>query len=110
MKPIRMGKNTILLARVGDNFYAVDNKCPHAEGDLSQGKIEGTIVTCPRHHSQFDLSNGNVVRWTDWTGIKLNAVKVARPPRPLKTYAVKVEGDKVLISHEPIPAAAGQKS
>ena len=29
------------------------------------GKLDGTIVTCPRHYSQFDLADGRVVRWTD---------------------------------------------
>lgn len=39
------------LARIGDNYCAADNRCPHVGGNLSQGKIEGTIVTCPRHGS-----------------------------------------------------------
>jgi 3-phenylpropionate/trans-cinnamate dioxygenase ferredoxin subunit len=88
------------------NFYAVDNRCPHMGGDLSQGKLEKTIVTCPRHHSQFDLSDGHVVRWTDWTGIKLSLAKVARSPRPVKTHHVKVEGGKVWVEMAALPAAA----
>jgi len=63
MKTVTAEGREILLARVGDKYYAVDNRCPHMKGDLSQGKLEGTVVTCPVHGSQFDISNGQVVRW-----------------------------------------------
>ncbi|HXZ95075.1 MAG TPA: Rieske 2Fe-2S domain-containing protein, partial [Dehalococcoidia bacterium] len=89
-------KREILLARVGDTFYAADNRCPHMGGSLSEGKLEKTIVTCPRHHSQFDLVDGHVVRWTDWSGIKLSLGKMVKSPRPVKTYKIKFEGGKVM--------------
>lgn len=85
-----------LIARVGDNYYASDNRCPHMGGNLSIGKLEGTVITCPRHHSQFDLTDGHVIRWTDWTGLKLTAAKIFKSPRDLKTYEVKIEEDKIL--------------
>jgi 3-phenylpropionate/trans-cinnamate dioxygenase ferredoxin subunit len=50
------------------------------------------------HHSRFDLSDGHVIRWTDLTGITLTVAKKQRPPRPLKVYPVKVEGDKILAA------------
>lgn len=86
----------ILIARVGDNYYVSDNRCPHMGGNLSIGKLEGTVITCPRHHSQFDLTDGHVIRWTDWTGLKLTAAKIFKSPRDLKTYEVKIEEDKIL--------------
>jgi 3-phenylpropionate/trans-cinnamate dioxygenase ferredoxin subunit len=97
MKMFNLGKREILLARVGDTFYAADNRCPHMGGSLSEGKLEKTIVTCPRHHSQFDLSDGHVVRWTDWSGVKLSLGKMVKSPRPLNTYKVKAEGGKVMV-------------
>ena len=63
MKAVNAAGRAILLARVGDKYYAVDNLCPHMKGNLSQGKLEGTVITCPLHGSQFDMSNGQVVRW-----------------------------------------------
>ncbi len=65
MKEISVDGRDILLARVGNTYYAADNRCPHMGGNLSEGKLEKTIITCPRHHSQFDLTDGHVVRWTD---------------------------------------------
>jgi len=92
-----VGGREILLARVGDRYYAADNRCPHMGCNLSRGTLEGTILTCPRHHSQFDLSDGRVLRWTDWSGIKLSIAKILKAPRPLKTYEVKIEGERILV-------------
>jgi nitrite reductase/ring-hydroxylating ferredoxin subunit len=40
------------------------------------------------------------VRWTDWTGLKLALTKIAKSPRPLRTYEVRVEGGKVLVAYK----------
>jgi 3-phenylpropionate/trans-cinnamate dioxygenase ferredoxin subunit len=97
MKMFNLGKREILLARVGDTFYAADNRCPHMNGNLSEGKLEKTVVTCPRHHSQFDLIDGHVVKWTDYSGFKLSMAKMVKSPRPINTYKAKVEGGKVMV-------------
>jgi len=97
MKEVSVEGRKILLARVGDKYYAVDNICPHMGAALSSGKLGGTIVTCPRHGSQFDLSDGHVVRWTNFPGPVSAVAKLVKKPRPLKTYAVKLEGDKILV-------------
>jgi len=97
MKMATIEGREILLARVGNNYYSADNRCPHMGGNLSQGKLEGTVVTCPRHHSQFDLTDGHVVRWTDWSGLKLSLGKVLKSPRSLKMHEVKVEGEKIMV-------------
>jgi len=97
MKEVTAEGRNMLLARVGDKYYAVDNICPHMGAKLSAGKLEGTVVTCPRHGSQFDLSDGHVIRWTSFPSIVSALAKVIKKPHPLKTYAVKLEGDKVLL-------------
>jgi len=97
MKKVLAQGQEILLARVGDSFYATDNLCPHLKGNLSAGKLEGTVVTCPRHGSQFDLKNGKVVRWLKGSGLLSTVGKALKPPKPLKIYNVKIEGDKILI-------------
>ena len=97
MKKIEVQGHEILLARVGDSYYAVDNRCPHLNGDLSQGKLEGTVVTCPRHASQFDLKDGNVVRWLKGSGILSKIGGALKSSRPLTTYRVTVVDDTVLV-------------
>ncbi len=97
MKKILVRGHEILLARVGNSYYAAENLCPHMGGKLSQGKLEGTVVTCPRHGSQFDLTDGRVVRWLKGSGLASMLGKALKSPRPLAIYNVKVEDDKILV-------------
>jgi 3-phenylpropionate/trans-cinnamate dioxygenase ferredoxin subunit len=96
MKTVMAEGREILLARVGDKYYAVNNRCPHMKGNLSQGKLEGTVVTCPLHGSQFDISNGRVVRWLKG-GPMSKLGGVLKPSKALTVYNVKVEEGKVLV-------------
>jgi 3-phenylpropionate/trans-cinnamate dioxygenase ferredoxin subunit len=98
LKMVTVEDREILLARVSGKYYAAYGRCPHMGGKLWLGKLNGTVVTCPRHSSRFDLTDGHVIRWTNWSGIKLALSKIVRRPRPLKTYKVKIEGDKILVA------------
>jgi 3-phenylpropionate/trans-cinnamate dioxygenase ferredoxin subunit len=100
MKSVKVEERYLLLAHVVGRYYATDGRCPHMGGELSHGKLEGTIVTCPRHGSQFDLATGKVLRWTNWTGITLALAKVFKSPRPVKVYGVRSEGSRVLVDLE----------
>lgn len=46
------------LFNVDGALYAIDNACPHKGGFLSQGTLNGTVVTCPLHAWKFELTNG----------------------------------------------------
>jgi nitrite reductase/ring-hydroxylating ferredoxin subunit len=50
---------SIAIFRVGERLCAVRDECPHAGASLADGVLEGTIVTCPRHGSQFDVVTGS---------------------------------------------------
>jgi len=97
MKEVVIEGREILLARVGDSYYAASNRCPHMGAKLSDGSLEGTVVTCPRHGSQFDLSDGRVARWLKGSGFTSAVGRALKPPRPLVKYNVAVEDDKILI-------------
>ncbi len=96
MRVVSAAGRQILLARVGDKYYAVDNLCPHMKENLSQGKLEGTVVTCPLHGSQFDISNGQVVRWLKG-GLMSRIGSALKLSKDLTAYNVKVEDGKVLV-------------
>jgi 3-phenylpropionate/trans-cinnamate dioxygenase ferredoxin subunit len=96
MKAVITEGREILLARVGDKYYAVDGRCPHMKGYLSQGKLEGTVVTCPLHGSQFDISDGRLVRWLKG-GLMSKLGKAIKLSKNLTVYGVKVEDGKVLV-------------
>jgi 3-phenylpropionate/trans-cinnamate dioxygenase ferredoxin subunit len=96
MKMVMAEGREILLARVGDKYFATDDRCPHMKGDLSQGKLEGTVVTCPRHGSQFDITDGQVVRWLKG-GLMSKLAAVLKSPQTLVVHNVKVEDGKILV-------------
>ena len=97
MKEVNAAGHGILIAKVGGNYYAVSNRCPHMGARLVEGTLDGMIVTCPRHGSQFDLRDGSVVRWTKWSGLVASVGKLISSPRQIATYKVKIEGNRVLV-------------
>ena len=49
----------IALFRTGDNqVFALEDRCPHRGGPISQGIVHGNEVTCPLHNLVIDLSSG----------------------------------------------------
>jgi nitrite reductase/ring-hydroxylating ferredoxin subunit len=69
--------NRIAIARVGDVLYGFGDTCTHRGCSLANGDLEATIVTCPCHGSQFDVTTGDVVRG---------------PARePVRSYPVRLE-------------------
>jgi nitrite reductase/ring-hydroxylating ferredoxin subunit len=52
----------VALYHVRGRLCAVEDRCPHAGATLSEGELEGSIVTCPRHGSQFDVCTGERTR------------------------------------------------
>jgi len=45
----------------GDRIFALDDRCPHKGGPLSQGMVHGQRVTCPLHNWTVDLVSGEAV-------------------------------------------------
>jgi 3-phenylpropionate/trans-cinnamate dioxygenase ferredoxin subunit len=97
MKKVTAEGKDILVVRVDGSYYAVSNKCAHMGGNLSAGKLEGSIVTCPRHGSQFDVKTGENKRWMKGSGIAAAIGKTLKPPRSLPVYKVKVEGNDISV-------------
>ena len=43
---------------VDGQFFVLEGICPHAGGPLGNGSLNGSIVTCPWHGWQFDVTSG----------------------------------------------------
>jgi len=95
----------LVVAKVDGSFYVADNRCPHLGGRLAKGALDGSTLTCHLHHSQFDITTGKVLRWTDWKGPVLTLAELTRHPRPLRTYEVRVENGAVFVGGEKPPVA-----
>jgi 3-phenylpropionate/trans-cinnamate dioxygenase ferredoxin component len=97
MKEVAAGGTAVVVARAAGEYYAAGARCPHMGARLVEGTLDGTIITCPRHGSQFDLRDGSVVRWTNWPGIVASVGRLIKSPEQLSRYRVKVEGGRVLV-------------
>ena len=95
MTEVVVDGNEILLANVDGKYYAVANRCPHREGKLSHGMLRGSIITCPWHGSQFDIRDGQVIRWAQ--GLPAILARIVTHPSPLATYELEVEDDTLLL-------------
>ena len=49
------------LFNVDGRLYALDNLCPHQNAALSDGRLEGNVITCPLHGWQFNVTTGTSV-------------------------------------------------
>ena len=52
------GGTAICVANVEGSYHAVSNTCPHADGPLGEGALQGTKVLCPYHGWAFDVTTG----------------------------------------------------
>jgi len=84
-KPQRIEKNgeSICVARVGDEVFAISDTCSHSEASLSEGDILGFKIECWLHGAEFDVR----------TGEALTPPAVA----PVKSYPVTIDGDSVTV-------------
>jgi 3-phenylpropionate/trans-cinnamate dioxygenase ferredoxin subunit len=90
MKPFTVaGKEIVVLSHDG-HYYAIGRRCPHLGGDLSKGTLAGTTVTCPRHHSQFDVTTGHCL-----AGPKIGPLKLHTHDQT--AYPLRVEGNRIQV-------------
>src|ERR1700694_5696908 len=56
-----VGDDAVLVARGGENFYAIGATCTHYSGPLGEGLVVGETVRCPWHHARFCLRTGEAL-------------------------------------------------
>lgn len=71
---------TVAVFNVDGAFHVIDNTCLHRGGPLGEGEVEGSVVTCPWHGWQYDMTTG---------------VCLKNPSAKVSVYEVKVDGPDV---------------
>lgn len=61
MKAVEVEGHEIVICNAGGKFYAVQRRCGHMNAPLELGTLDGTIITCPMHCAQFDLTTGEAL-------------------------------------------------
>ena len=80
-----VGGLRVCVVRIGDDFYALGDRCSHEDYSLAEGEVfeDEREIECWKHGSTFSLETGEPQ--------SLPATK------PVPVYDVKVEGDRVLV-------------
>jgi nitrite reductase (NADH) small subunit len=61
-RKLHVGQITIALIRTNDDHvYALEDRCPHRGGPLSEGIVSADRVACPLHGQCIELATGRVV-------------------------------------------------
>ncbi len=83
MRAGHVGDDVVLIARCGEEIFAVAGSCTHYNAPLAEGVLEGTSVHCPWHHACFDLRTGSALR--------------APALSPLTRWKVERRGDRAYV-------------
>ena len=73
----------LVLVRIGDEFFCLDDVCTHDGGPLSDGCFDGHTLACPRHGAKFDVRTGKAVTMP--------------ATQPTTAYVTKVENGRVWV-------------
>jgi nitrite reductase/ring-hydroxylating ferredoxin subunit len=94
---------SVAVARVGEGYCAVVNKCPHLGLPIAGGKVENGVITCPFHNSRFELCSGKNLDWVQGVvGVKLpnwsrKIVALGKEPTPILSFVVTEDGGKLYV-------------
>ena len=98
MTEVKVDDAVLLLARVEGQYYAAQGLCPHMRAHLARGKLDGFVVTCPAHRSQFDLRDGRNLEWTPkLPRLARRMAQAFQPAQDLRTYGTRVIDGQVWV-------------
>jgi len=82
MTGVRVGALKVLLVNLGGVVHAYEDCCAHQQVELSDGQLEGSILTCWAHQWQYDVARG--------VGVNPTAV-------PMRRFEAKVEDGRIFV-------------
>ena len=83
MKAIEVQYEKILLCNIEGEFFAVADECTHDSAPISDGRLDGDQIICPRHGARFCIRDG--------------AVKAPPAVAALETYELKIDNEEIFI-------------
>ena len=83
MKQLIFDDEEIAVYHLPDGWFATSDVCTHGRAFLTEGSLDGCIVTCPRHGGQFNVMTG--------AAVKFPCVS------PLQVYSVNIRDEEVWV-------------
>jgi nitrite reductase/ring-hydroxylating ferredoxin subunit len=74
----------VALFRVGDEVFALEDLCSHAEASLSEGEQSGYCITCPQHGGRFDVRTGKATHFPAFS--------------PVRRFDIRIEGNDIMLA------------
>lgn len=80
-----LGDLAIAVVRIGDDWYAIGDRCTHQDVSLSEGEVlvDSREIECPKHGSCFSLETGDV--------------DVLPATRPTPVFTVRIDDGDVYV-------------
>ena len=91
LRRVEANGRAVCVGRTAAGWVAFDDTCTHEECSLADGELDGGVIVCPCHGSEFDVRTGDVLT----------------PPAldPLPIYEAREEGGALLVRLAPPPLA-----
>jgi len=77
-------RTALVVLHVGNEWYALENRCPHAGRPLGDGERAGLTLTCPYHGYTYHIRTGKNIDFPD-------------EETPVRTYPIRVEAGRVMV-------------
>ena len=83
MKQVTIDDLDIAIYHTDQGFYATSDVCTHASAFLTDGKLVGCIVECPKHGGKFNVTNGEPTAFPCVI--------------PVETFPIEVRNDEIWV-------------
>lgn len=80
---VEVDERLVVILRVGEEYFAIDDVCTHDGGPLSDGEMDDRTIACPRHGAKFDVRTGEAVTMP--------------ATQPTVAHKVRIDGDQLLV-------------
>ncbi|MBI4181208.1 MAG: non-heme iron oxygenase ferredoxin subunit [Chloroflexi bacterium] len=83
MHQFKIKGKELLVVNIDNHFYCLEARCTHAGAPLTEGTLDGDVLTCPWHGSRFRVTDGSIVG--------------GPASKPLNTYKITIKDDQLFV-------------
>ena len=88
VKEVTINEKHYAISNIDGELFAIDGRCTHFGGILSNGTLSGKVITCPKHGARYDVTTGK--------NLKKPRIPFAKAS-DLGSYKVIIDGENVVL-------------